>query len=136
MQKESVAHNEEHCPTDATSLTTAHIQLKTFSQAWRASGCPPLSVLAFDVSKAFDNVDVEAVKQLLKQVVKSPGWRLHKVHSTVWARGAFVTRCVLLEYRRIVAIVFGYLKGQMSSIFLFTDVRSYSMAFSERVLAR
>ena len=96
LQKASMGHDQEDqepCPTEAMSLTEAHEQLRRFSSVWRASGKATLTVLAFDVSKAFDNVDVEVVRGLLRQLVRSPGWRLHKVHSTVWARGAFVTRC-------------------------------------------
>ena len=89
-----MAGHKAHCPTATMSLTDAHSQLKGFAAAWKAAGttAPPLTVLTFDVSKAFDNVDVQAVQRLLLQLVRSPCWKLHKVHSTVWARGTFVTR--------------------------------------------
>lgn len=94
-QQSMVSSNgEQGVQEDSVSLTEAHKQLRRFHEAWRASGKPPLSMLAFDVSKAFDNVDAARVKDLLQQLVTSSGWKLHKLHSTVWARGALVTRCM------------------------------------------
>jgi hypothetical protein len=76
------------------SLSTAHEKLKNFAKGRRGSGGGALILLAFDVSKAFDNVDVEQVKQLLRNLVRSHAWDLHKLHSTVQARGSLVTRFV------------------------------------------
>lgn len=79
----------------APSMTHAYRLLKAFAARWRARGQPPLTILAFDVSKAFDNVDVGVLKQLLQRLVRSEGWQLRRLQTSVWARGQLVTRRAL-----------------------------------------
>lgn len=77
------------------SYAEAHRHLSAFAAAWRAAGRPPLTALSFDVTKAFDNVDVDKVKKLLETsvITGDDGWEVHAAKETVRARGRAIIKC-------------------------------------------
>eukprot|EP00892_Ulva_mutabilis_P009365 jgi/Ulvmu1/6800/UM031_0001.1 len=75
------------------SFSAAHAQLRQFAAEWRAARQPPLTALAFDVSKAFDHVDTAAVRTLLtERLIASSRWDVHRAQETFQARGRLVTK--------------------------------------------
>lgn len=76
------------------SFADAHRRLRQFAAAWRAAGRPPLTALAFDVAKAFDNVDTAKVRRLLQEsVIRNSRWEVRRGHHTFRARGRVVSKC-------------------------------------------
>jgi hypothetical protein len=78
--------------TAVPSAARAYRVLKAFAARWRACGRPRLTVLAFDVSKAFDNVDVASLRQLVQGLVVSDGWQLRRVQTSVQSRGQLLSK--------------------------------------------